>query len=146
MSDVFSDILSKPASEVERPKPLPAGSYVCTVAGLPEFDKSAKKETPYAKFTLRPISAGDDVDADDLEAAGGLDGKTISATYYLTEGSLYRLKKFLEDCGIDVEDGRTMKELIEDAPNQTVIAYIKHTPSRDGESMYAELANTAPAE
>lgn len=146
MADLFADILNTPSSEIERPKPLPAGSYVCVVAGLPEFDKSTKKETPYAKFTLRPIAAGDDIDAEDLEAAGGLEGKTIQATYYLTEASLWRLKKFIQDCGVDVEDDRTLGQQIEDVPNQTVIAYIKHRPSADGESMFAELANTAPAE
>ena len=31
----FEDILNKPAAEIDRLKPLPIGSYIWTVIGLP---------------------------------------------------------------------------------------------------------------
>jgi len=141
----FGIILDKPATDVERPKPLPQGSYTCVVKGLPRYDKSSKKQTEFVEFTLKPLSAGEDVDEDDLKAMGGFENKTIRATYYLTEESVFRLKDFLIHCGID-EDGQTLRQMIDQTPGCQVIAFIKHRASDDGQSIFAELAKTAPAE
>ncbi len=148
----FGTLLDKPSSEVERPKPLPQGSYLCVVKGVPRFDKSSKKQTEFVEFTLAVQSAGEDVDEDDMKAwmskADGtrrrLQDATIRATYYITEDSMFRLKDFLDHCG--VEDDGTMRQRIDEAPNSQVIAFIKHRASDDGESVFAELAKTAPAE
>ncbi len=141
----FDDILSRPASEVERPKPLPQGSYLCIVKGLPRHDKSSKKLTPFVEFTLQPTAAGEDVDEEDLAAMGGIANKTIRATYYKTEDALWRLTDFLEHCGIDLE-GKSISQAIDETPNCEVIAFIKHRASEDGQSIFAELAKTAPVE
>ncbi len=140
----FGALLDKPASDVERPKPLPQGSYHCVVKGLPRFDKSSKKFTEFVEFTLQPTSAGEDVDEEDLEAMGGIANKTIRATYYITEDALWRLKDFLGHCGIE-EDG-SLRNMIDQTPNCEVIAFIKHRASEDGQAVFAELAKTAPVE
>ena len=80
----FESILDTPATEVERPKPLPAGTYDAIVKGLPEFGESSQKKTPFARFTLAMQSAGEDVDEEELQSIGGLDGKSIKSTYYTT--------------------------------------------------------------
>lgn len=140
----FSDLLNTDADSVERPKPLPAGSYLCTVKGLPEHGKSAKKQTPFVNFTLVPQQAMEDVDTDALEEMGGLENKTIRGTYYLTENSLWRLKEFVEHCGLDTS-GKKLSELIEQTVNCQVVAQIKHEASEDGTAVFAKLANTALA-
>ena len=140
----FGALLDKPASDIERPKPLPQGSYHCIVKGLPRFDKSSKKFTEFVEFTLQPTAAGEDVDEEDLAAMGGIANKTIRATYYITEDALWRLKDFLSHCGIE-EDG-SLRNTIDQTPNCEVIAFIKHRASEDGQSVFAELAKTAPAE
>lgn len=140
----FSDLLNNNADEIERPKPLPAGSYLCTVKGLPEHGKSAKKQTPFVNFTLAVQQALDDVDADDLGAMGGTENKTIKATYYLTENSLWRLKEFLEHCGIDLS-GKTLAAAIDETVNCSVVAQLKHEASEDRTAVFAKLANTAAA-
>ena len=140
----FSDILDKPASETEKPKPLPVGGYVCVVKGLPRRDKSSKKGTPFVEFTLQPLEVLEDVDADELTAMGGFTNKTIKATYYLTDDALWRLKDFLEHCGIEIADGASYSQLIEETPNCQVIAYLRHEASEDGTSIYARLGKTAP--
>ena len=140
----FGALLDKPASDVERPKPLPQGSYHCIVKGLPRFDKSSKKFTEFVEFTLQPTAAGEDVDEEDLAAMGGIANKTIRATYYITEDALWRLKDFLGHCGIE-EDG-SLRNMIDQTPNCEVIAFIKHRASEDGQSVFAELAKTAPVE
>jgi hypothetical protein len=157
MTDVssFEDILKTPVSEIERPKPIPAGSYRCIIKQRPVFEKSARKQTPYVQFILNPLEAGEDVDADDLEAALTKgDGSTkvlsdvsIRATFYLTKDALWRLRKFLED-DLQIEDLADigLEQGIDLAVNREVIAHIKHTPSDDGTAVYANLAGTAPVE
>lgn len=141
----FSDILDTPSSDVERPKPLPQGSYLCVVKGLPRHDVSSQKKTPFVEFTLQPLEAREDVYADDLEAMGGIADKTIRATYYLTNESVFRLKDFLDHCGAG-DDTMTLRDRIDEAPNCQVVAFVKHRASQDGQSIYAELAKTAPVE
>ncbi len=141
----FGSLLDTQADEVERPKPRPEGSYLWVIKGLPRFDKSSKKQTEFVEFTLACTAAGEDVDADGLAAAGGIEDYTTRATYYLTEGALWRLKEFLEHCGIEVE-GRTLRSAIEDTPNCAVGGYIRHETSQDGEQIFARLGKTFPAD
>lgn len=140
----FSELLNTPLDDVERPKPLPAGSYLCVVKGLPEHGKSAKKQTPFVNFTLAPQQALEDVDTDALEEMGGLENKTIKATYYLTENSLWRIKDFFETCGIDIS-GKTIDQASEETVNCQVVAVMKHEASEDGTAVFAKLASTALA-
>lgn len=149
----FADILDMPAADVEKPKGLPAGSYQMLVSGLPEHGKSAKKQTPYVEFTCKILSAGDDVDEDELKAwATRADGSTrpltdatTKATYYTTPDAIWRLTTFLEHLGLDVE-GKSIRDLLEEAPNCQFTGYIRHEPSQDGQMVFSRLGNTAPAE
>lgn len=149
----FASILDRPSTEIERPKPLPQGTYTCVVNGLPRYDQSTKKKTDFVEFQLKVLSAGDDVDEDDLKAwmmkpdgtSRTLADASIKATYYLTEEAAWRLKKFLEDIGTTDEDG-SMRQRIEQAPGRQVIAFVRHGASNDGQATYAELGSTAPAE
>ena len=92
----FESILDTPATEVERPKPLPAGTYSCIVRGLPEYGESSQKKTPFVRFTLAVQAAGDDVDTDELQEIGGIADKTIRNTFYTTPDALFRLTDFLD--------------------------------------------------
>lgn len=142
----FASILDEAPTEIERPKPLPVGTYVCVVAGQPVYDKSSKKSTPFVQFTLRPIAAGEDVDADELAEMGGFDGKTIRATYYLTEDAVFRLDEFHQHCGIDITNAASRRQRNEEVVNAQVNAVIRHRMSEDGQQVFAELARTAAAE
>lgn len=141
----FGSVLDKPASEIERPKPLPQGSYVTVISGLPRFDKSSKKQTEFAEFTHKVLSAGEDVDQDDLKAHGDYQGREIKNTFYLTEASAYRLKEFLiNDLGI--EEQESLRPMLDEVAGRQCIVHIKHTASDDGKSVYANIASTAPVE
>jgi hypothetical protein len=151
----FQSILDMPVSEVERPKPIPAGSYVCLVQGQPRLDKSAKKQTDFCEFTLKFLEPMNDVDEDALLAfLTNRDGSkkkladiTKTVTFYLTEASIYRLKDFLGHCGIDIEqaeaDGASLAQLIAEAPGQQVVAHVTHSPSDDGTAVYANIKSTS---
>jgi hypothetical protein len=136
----FGALLDTPSSEVERPKPLPAGSYTAVVHGLPRYDKSTKKQTEFVEFTLNLLAAGDDVDEGELKEMGGFAGKTMRATYYITDTALWRLKDFLDHLGI--EDEGSLRQRIEEAPGKQVGIFIKHEPSQDGTTFFAQIGKT----
>lgn len=141
----FASILDESPTEVNVPPPMPQGTYTCVIQGAPRYDKSAKKGTDFVEFTLRPISAGEDVDDEDLANAGGLEGKTLRATYYLTEDAIYRLDEFHEHCGIDLTDGKSRRSRNDEVVNAEVGVFVKHRPSQDGSRIYAEIGRTMPA-
>lgn len=141
----FGAILDTPASDVEKPKPLPQGFYFTTLVGLPKFDKSSKKQTEYVEFTHKIIQAGEDVDQEELQAMGGIENKTLKSTFYLTENSVWRLKEFLIACGIE-EGTNSLRQMIESTPNCQVGVHVKHEPSGDGTSVFAKPGSYAAVE
>lgn len=144
----FSSILDRPSSATEKPKPLPVGTYLAMVKGLPEEGESAQKKTPFVKFTLQFLQAADDVDQEALvEVLKGkaLNEKTTAATFYVTEDAAWRLGKFLDDLGIDDEGGTiSYRQRISASPGKQVLIGLKHRASEDGESVYSEIKSTAP--
>ena len=93
----FGSILDRAPSEIEKPKPLPQGSYITQIVGQPRFDKSTKKQTEYVEFTHKLLAAQEDVDEDELKDLGGVKDKVMKNTFYLTEGAAWRLKEVLEE-------------------------------------------------
>ena len=151
----FGALLDKAPTEIERPKPAPQGTYTTVIQGMPKYDVSTKKKTEYVEFTHKFLEAGDDVDADDLKAflttgdgsKKKLSDVTMRNTYYLTEGSLWRLKDFLKDCGFDVgEDDTTFRQMIEETPGKQVGVFVKHQGSQDGTSVFANIDHTVAVE
>lgn len=137
----FESILDTPATEVERPKPLPAGTYSTVLRGLPEYGESSQKKTPFVRFTHAIQAAGDDVDTDELAEIGGTADKTIRNTFYTTPDALFRLTDFLEHCGIDAE-GKTVRQMIDETPNAAVDITVGHRASEDGQQIFAEVKRT----
>jgi hypothetical protein len=155
VSPDFTSVLDTPSNEVSRPKPLAQGTYVWQVKGLPRIDKSTKKGTEFSEYTLQAMEACEDVDGEDLKfsltKANGevvpLKERTLKYTLYHTEDALWRLKKFLNDCNIPEEDDegnvRTIRERMQDVPGKIILGHVKHSPSDDGETIYANIDRTA---
>jgi hypothetical protein len=152
----FSDILDTPSTEISRPKVLPQGTYLWMVKGLPRIDKSTRKGTEFSEYTSQCLEASDDVDPDALKACltkpsgevTPLRERSIRVTHYHVEGySLYRLKMFLLDLGIDEEDEdgnpRSIRDMMQDVPGRQFWGHVKHTPSDDGEMIFANIDKTA---
>ena len=141
----FQDILDDAPTEIVRPKPLPEGTYRWVV-GAPRYDKSAKKSTPFVEFILKAISCEDDIDEEALEEAGGLDGKQMKATFYLTEDAVWRLDEFHEACGIDLEEEVSRRIRNDQVLNAQVLGRVRHRASEDGTQTFGELRSFAAAE
>lgn len=150
----FSSILDTPASEIERPKPMPPGQYIWAVQGQPKFDKSSKKQTDFVEFTLKCLEAMDTVDSDDLDKwLTKKDGSKIkltevtkTITFYLTESALWRLKDFLAHCGLGEDSDESLKQLIAETAGCQVIGTIRHEPFQSGDGIRATIGATAPVE
>lgn len=151
----LSDIMeAESTGKVDRPKPVPQGTYLAKVVGMPEQGTSEKKGTPFIRFGAEFIEAQDDVDEDDLsEWAAREDGSSRTLrgtplpknglTFYKTPDAIFRLDKFYEDLGI-LEKGKSRTEMAEEAVGQEFIVNINHTTSDDGETTYANVKSTAP--
>lgn len=146
MTTDFDALLSKNADDIERPVPVPQGSYVFTVLKH-KFDNSTKKGTPYVEFECQATAPLDDVDEEELREYGDLGQKQpkLRNTFYLTEDALFRLTDFLEHLGLDTA-GRTLAELIPESAAGEFIGNVGHRMSEDGSATYAELNATSPVE
>lgn len=143
MAPNFASVLDADAATIERPKPLPVGSYTGIIVGMPRFDKSKKKQTPFVEFTIKLTAALDDVDAAELEAIGGLGDKTMKHTLYDTPDAGYRIKEFLcNDLGLELDDSGTLRPLLDQVPNLPVGISVIHEPSQDGQSVFARIGST----
>jgi hypothetical protein len=153
--ETLASILDTPMSDISRPKPPPHGTYLAMTKGLPRYDKSTKKGTPFSEYTLQLLEAMDDVDVDALKewltkgdgTVVPLSEKSMRITFYHTPDSLWRLAKFLKDLGLEAEDEETsIGDLEQLSPGRQCYIHIKHVPSDDGETMYANVDKTGPVE
>jgi hypothetical protein len=145
----FESILDTPAAGVERPKPLPIGTYTAVIKGLYEEITSSKTQTPGVQFTFALTSAGEDVDAEELEALGGITDKFLknnSTTFWTTPTAAWRLTEFLEQaCQIDLE-GKTIRQALGDTPNTEVRLVIIHEANQSGDQKFASVKKFLPVE
>lgn len=146
----FQDILSKPAANIEPPKPLPVGTYLCIIDGQPEFAKIGKEQTDCLNFKLKPIQAQPDVDQTALQEAlvvngapSALGDKSIRHRLFITEASIWRLKQFLVD-HLGIEQGtKSLGELIPESQGRQVLVTLGHRASDDGQQVFTEVKATA---
>lgn len=141
----FSKILGKQAEAIEKPKPLPVGTYLCNNPQLPKFLGVGKNETPCAEFGLTILAPQDDVDPDDLQTYGEVRAKNIRHRMFLTEGTEYRTKEELVNAFGVEEAGKTLGQMFNETINRQVYVTIKHRPSEDGTEMYHEVEKLAAA-
>lgn len=142
----FESILDTPVASVERPKPLPAGTYDCIVRGMYEEGQSTQKKTPFVRFTYAIQAAGDDVDEAELAEMGGIADKSIKDTYYTTPDALFRLTTALEHMGIEDLESKTIRQALSETPNSSIRIVVSHRASEDGENIFAEVKRTMRAE
>jgi hypothetical protein len=156
VTPTFESILDMPAADVERPKPIPAGTYDAIIQGLYEEGVSSQKKTPFVQFAFAIQAADEDVDEEELtayltakdgsvKALSGVVLKNNSTKFYTTPDSMFRLTDFLDDLGIDQTD-KTIRQCLSETPNCSVKILIGHVASQDGEQIFAALKKTLPAE
>ena len=142
----FASILEEAPTEIIRPPVLPIGTYLCTV-GQWEPGESSKKKTPFIKFPLKPIAAMEDVDEEALAEAGGIDGRTLSTTFYITPDAVVMLDEFHANCGLDISQPLSRKLRNDEVVNSQVLAVVTHrVDEADPTRVFTEVRRTARAD
>lgn len=151
----MQDIMDTPMSDIAPPKPAPPGTYTAMVVGHAN-EGVASTGTKFYQFTLQFQEADSDVNSDALEEyLTKLDGTVqrlnertiLSDRYYVTDASLFRLKKFLNDLGVSNkhDDGseKGLREALMEAPGKLVTITVVHSASQSG-GLYANVSQTSP--
>ena len=92
---VFAEVLGIRPKDVEKPEPLPVGTYQATVVGFPTQEEVGKNKTPALKFKMTGVIPID-VNPTELAKVEDISKHEIVHTLFLTDKSLHRLKKFLD--------------------------------------------------
>ena len=136
--------------DIKEVPPIPPGSYLCQIVGNYENIISGRKQTPGVQFTLRLVSADNDVDTGQLQEYLSATGQklhdiTIRHTIWDSPYAMQTLTHFLKDTlGI----GGPLKEALSRVPGQQLTATISHRPltGDDGSvRLMAQVASTARA-
>ena len=134
----FAKLLSKPLNDVKKPPAWPAGTYLGHVARF-EFGDDNQNKTPYARFHIKVTAAGPGLEASELEGIDLTKGREFRKDFYMTEEADWRLKEFIESCGVPTT-GRTFGETVPECANaQVQIEIIQQNSKRNAE----ELVNFA---
>jgi hypothetical protein len=90
----FADLKNVKVGEVEPPKNMPAGHYAAIFSGPAKEHVSSVKKTLALRFPLKITRALDDVDAEELEAAGGIPDKDFTIDFWMSPDARYRFTEF----------------------------------------------------
>lgn len=144
----FAEILKGATlGEIERPKPVPVGSYQALIKSVTFGNTTGEKKTPYARIELELAAPLDDVNQVDLEEFtkkhGAISTKKVKTDFYLTENSLFMLQDFvLTHVGLDMK-GMTLDQALPQIVNNTVGVTISHRQDdKKPEVVYAEVKGT----
>lgn len=134
----FTQLLKTNLDTVKRPPTLAAGTYHGRITKY-EFGESKEKKTPYVQFHIQLLSAGADIASEDMRDADGvpidLSKRQMRRDFFLTAEAMYRLKEFIESCGISTS-GRSLDTTIPELLNAPVLVGVVQTNSRDGSEIY----------
>lgn len=146
----FADALNRTAETIKRPPPPPIGLYVLRCVKMPDppSPMAGKDGTNYSKLTvLHETLSPYEVDEDELAAYPGSPTGIVLRNDFIFnedddakfEGTLVRLKEFLEKSGISTSSG-TLSEWLSELPNTQVIGELKHRADpNDDKVIYSEL-------
>lgn len=144
MSTDFMALLGQTADSVEKPKPMPNGTYQFNIKSH-EFGESSKKGTPFVEFKCSPMQPLEDVDVEALGQVKNWQAKEMRLTFYLTEDAIFMLKEFLGHLGMDTA-GRTFAEMIPETVNCQFNGFCKQSfDAKKPDRVFTNIESTAPA-
>ena len=130
--------------DIKEVPPLPVGTYLAQIVGNYENITSTRKQTAGLQFTLRLISASEDVDrealAKYLEASNqSLHDVTVKHVIWESPIAMTQLKGFLLNAlGL----GGNLKEALARVPGQQLMIPIIHRPMQSDDGTMRLMAQT----
>jgi hypothetical protein len=151
----FTEILSKKVTEIEKPKPRPAGTYLAQTVGIPSQVTQQTKNGEMNKlvFKCKLLQAQTDVDTDALDEQGDMSQwPPMNHDVIVNEDNLWGLRRFLTEV-LDIDGGteanpKTLGEMLADSGGRNLMVSIQHEPytDRDGQpAIAARIKGTAKA-
>lgn len=142
----FAELANVRVGDVEPPKALPEGHYTAQFTG-PMKEHKAKSGNLAMRFPIKLIAAGDDVDAEELEIAGGLPDKEYAIDFWMSPDARFRFTDFGKAMG--ASDDLNLIELagwlIEEGQPFTV--EVKREQNKDDpEKFFTRIDNPTAAE
>lgn len=140
----WESLASTKLGEIERPPMKPAGHYVGLITGRATQGESKKKGTLFLEFPVQINSALEDVDTDELEAAGGPQFKG-SIIFWMSPNSMYRFKEF--SIGQGASDDLSALEAAEYLAScgEPFVVEARHEPNeKNPEQVFLRLDNPIP--
>jgi hypothetical protein len=123
MSNVdFNSILDTDFDSIEKPKPLPVGTYKFLILDVTS-GVSQNKGTPYIELQCQPLSPGADVDQAMLDMAK-MSKKKLRLTFWMSEDARWRFKAFIEKTLNLSVHGMTIKAIIPQLKGQSFDGYV----------------------
>lgn len=143
MSATFAELANVRVGDVERPKPIAVGHYSANFTG-PAKEHKAKSGNVALRFPFKLTGALDDVDQDDLQAAGGVPDKEFALDFWMSPDARYRFTEFAKAMGVSEELNiiEAAEALIGAGPFQ--IEAKQETDEKDPEKVYTRFDNPAP--
>lgn len=143
MSASFAELANVKVGEVERPKPIPPGHYQAQFTG-PAKEHKARSGNLALRFPFKLIGAGDDVDQDELEAAGGVPDKEFNLDFWMSPDARYRFTEFAKAQGVseDLNIIEAAEQLVAAGP--FMIQAKQETNPENAEQVYTRFDNPAP--
>jgi hypothetical protein len=142
----FAELAQVRVGDVEKPKPLPEGHYIAQFT-QPMKQHSAKSGNVAMRFAFKLIGASEDVDQDELAAAGGLPDKEFNLDFWMSPDARYRFTDFGKAMGAgeDLNLIELASWLIEE--NKPFLIQSKQEADRnDPEKVYTRFDNPTSAE
>lgn len=148
----FASVLDRPADEIKRPPPIPMGTYLAVVDGVPTNREVGEEKVPAWEFKLKLIQPQPDVDPEELARSGGITNRSINNLLFergigrmTDEQAAWNFKRFLTEHLKIESEGKTMRQMMAEAPGRQVMVVIEHNPSQDGTEMFARVKATMAA-
>ena len=146
----FSDVLNKTGADIERPPLPPVGTYRWRITKLPEQSTTTDGAWDIVNFSVRAVSAEDDVDLDDykgevtniLQSVRFMFNKNDDVEF---EKSLFRMKQFLINHVKCAEESDSVGQMLNKSVNGEFLGVIAWRPDKnDADNMFANISRTAP--
>lgn len=143
MATSIDSILSGRLGEFKPVPPLPVGTYLATITGIPKIDKMGQKQNMGVEFSFKLTQPMDDVDPDLLAQAGGVPEEPLNYTFWLTHKAAHMIQAFLLDV-VGVPAGISIPDACQQVTGSQVLVTIEHKPGRKNkDAMFANISGFA---
>lgn len=141
----FTSVLDRNFDEIEKPKPIPTGTYYGQLVGVPKERQVGPEKKPVIDFNIKLTNAKvlDDPSALDTYDLPG--ARPVQKSFFVdTDEGVFALKQFLSSTLGITGQGRKMKELMAESVGKQLLVTVGHDVYQN-QSGEMEIASRAKA-